>query len=408
MIERRTSQVEIRIEGRRLSGTVMRYGDVSPSHRERFEPGSLRLAESVHLDLFHDPERAVAWHPGGGLALDNGPSALAMRAELPPIPAAERALAEVRAGKATGLSVEFNAVRETREGELRVIHDAVLSGVGIVAKPSYGESHVEARAKAGTVKARIPYGKRLECRCHRSSGDCNAVAFERGAFAEAVADDKLIAFSKDYAAPLASAGRRKTLRLREPDEGLEVEMDLPDTQAARDMIAASENVPLIVRPLYDQDASDFDEAAGLATYRQLAGAGLADRGDRRERRMAGGGRGRDREGEAEAPRMAVTINPTELAAAVDGGVDTTTATRLLSVARALVDRYAFEAPEPIANEAAIRVVGYLLDQPAAALRTQTVGPLTVEIETARQSVLRHSGAMAMLSPWKIRRGGAIG
>ena len=124
--------------------------------------------------------------------------------------------------------------------------------------------------------------------------------------------------------------------------------------------------------------------------------------------LAASGRRRDREGETETPRMAVTINPTELAAAVDGGVDATTATRLLAVARALVDRYAFEAPEPIANEAAIRVVGYLLDQPAAALRTQTVGPLTVEIETARQSALRHSGAMAMLSPWKIRRAGAIG
>ena len=61
--ERRTAVTEIRVDGRKLSGTVMRFGDVSPSHRERFEPGSLRMAEAVHLDLFHDPERAVAWHP---------------------------------------------------------------------------------------------------------------------------------------------------------------------------------------------------------------------------------------------------------------------------------------------------------------------------------------------------------
>ena len=269
MTERRTTGVEIRVEGRRLSGTIMRYGDVSPTHRERFEPGSLRLAESVHLDLFHDPERAVAWHPGGGLELDNGTDALTMRAELPPIPAAERALAEIRAGKATGLSVEFRAVRESRDGDLRVVHDAVLSGIGIVRAPSYGDSHVEARAKAGTVRGRIPYGKRLECRCHRSSGNCSAVSFRRGAFDDAMDDEKMIAVAKDYAAPLASA-RRKTLRFRETDDGLEIEMDLPDTQAARDLIAVSDNVPLIVRPLFDQDASDFAEAGGVASYGKVA------------------------------------------------------------------------------------------------------------------------------------------
>ena len=84
--ERCPAATELRVEGRKLSGVVMNYGEVSPSHRERFEPGSLRMADAVHLDLFHDPERAVAWHPGGGLVLHNGRDALTMRAELPPIP----------------------------------------------------------------------------------------------------------------------------------------------------------------------------------------------------------------------------------------------------------------------------------------------------------------------------------
>ena len=104
--ERRYSGTEFRAEGRRLSGTVMRYGDISPSHRERFEPGSLRMAEAVHLDLHHDVERAVAWHPGGGLTLQNGRGELRMTAALPPIPAADRALAEIKAGRVDGLSVE--------------------------------------------------------------------------------------------------------------------------------------------------------------------------------------------------------------------------------------------------------------------------------------------------------------
>ena len=108
--ERRPAATELRVEGRKLSGVVMNYGEVSPSHRERFEPGSLRMAESVHLDLHHDIERAVAWHPGGGLTLDNGRDALTMRAELPPIPAADRALDEIRSGAVRGLSVEFRPV----------------------------------------------------------------------------------------------------------------------------------------------------------------------------------------------------------------------------------------------------------------------------------------------------------
>ena len=41
-VERR-SVGEFRAEGRRLSGVVMKYGDISPFHRERFLPGSLRV-----------------------------------------------------------------------------------------------------------------------------------------------------------------------------------------------------------------------------------------------------------------------------------------------------------------------------------------------------------------------------
>ena len=146
-VERRAALGEIRVEGRKLTGTVMRYGEVSPSHKERFEPGSLRMADTVHLDLNHDRERAVAWHPGGGLELRDEDAAMILSAELPPIPAADRALEEIRTGKATGLSVEFRAVKESRVDGVRVIEDAILSGVGLVAQPSYTGSRIEARAR---------------------------------------------------------------------------------------------------------------------------------------------------------------------------------------------------------------------------------------------------------------------
>ena len=143
--ERRTGPVEVRASGRRLAGVVMVYGQTSPSHRERFEPGSLRLSDSVHLDLHHDPLRAVAWLPGGGLELAEEDGEMRMIAELAPIPAGDLALDEVQRGETTGLSVEFIAREERDEGGIRVIRQAELVGVGLVRSPSYLASRVEAR-----------------------------------------------------------------------------------------------------------------------------------------------------------------------------------------------------------------------------------------------------------------------
>ena len=149
--ERRAAAVELRVDGRKLSGVVMAYGEVSQSHRERFEPGSLRLAPVVHLDLHHDPERAIAWLPDGGLTLTDQESAMVLTADLPPIPAADRALDEVRTGNVGGLSVEFRAIKESLVDGIRVIHEAVLSGVGLVISPSYPAASVEARAQRRRV-----------------------------------------------------------------------------------------------------------------------------------------------------------------------------------------------------------------------------------------------------------------
>ena len=105
------------------------------------------MADTVHLDLGHDVERVVAWMPDGGLTLTDADDALELSAELPPIPAADRALDDIRTGRATGLSIEFHAVRESRVDGLRVITEAGLSGIAIVQSPSYGNSRVEARGR---------------------------------------------------------------------------------------------------------------------------------------------------------------------------------------------------------------------------------------------------------------------
>ena len=139
---------EVRAEGRQVSGVLLRYGETSPSHRERFAPGALAWEGPLALNLDHDPERAIAWLPDGGLELRANAAGVELVAVLPPIPAADRALAEIRAGERTGLSVEFHAERETRADGVRVIEAARLVGAGLVRSPSYPGSRIEARAAA--------------------------------------------------------------------------------------------------------------------------------------------------------------------------------------------------------------------------------------------------------------------
>ncbi len=259
--ERRLSGLELRAEGRRLSGVVMKYGDISLSHRERFESGSLRMAESVHLDLHHDVERAIAWHPGGGLTLANGRAELKMTAVLPPIPAANRALDEIRAGRVDGLSVEFRAVKERRDGNLRVIEDAELRGIGLVRNPSYQQSHVEARRRSGrTMRARIPADETVACECAGQDTRWARViqpamekmwkdSFEGGT--KAVVG----AYLENYGTPIASTARG-TLRGRiRGVDGYEVDIDLPDSDAGRSLLAAWEDSGLVVRPFIADQTS---------------------------------------------------------------------------------------------------------------------------------------------------------
>ena len=225
-VERRAAAAELRVEGRKLSGTVMQYGAVSPSHRERFLQGSLRLAETVHLDLFHDPLKAVAWHPGGGLTLTNSREALTMRADLPPLPAADRALAEIRGGQISGLSVEFQAEKENRSGGLRVIEQAVLRGIGIVRSPSYVESQIEARRrKAGGVSnpwIKSEWTARKAGACDCQGAQCQTVSFEPGAFTEALAGDGEMLALAGSNRPLASRSKG-TLSISETDTGVAIE-----------------------------------------------------------------------------------------------------------------------------------------------------------------------------------------
>ena len=103
--------------------------------------------------------------------------------------------------------------------------------------------------------------------------------------------------------------------------------------------------------------------------------------------------------------MAVTLDAITLRQALS--VHPAEAERILPVAKALVERYAPGAPDEMQNEAVIRTAGWLCEQPGAAIRSESTGDIETAYAPSMMSALRHSGAMALLSPWKIRRAGVI-
>ena len=107
--------------------------------------------------------------------------------------------------------------------------------------------------------------------------------------------------------------------------------------------------------------------------------------------------------------MAVTLTDTQLVEAVNvGEFPRDVRERWLLTAAAMIDRYAPGAPAAVANEAAIRLTGWLAQQPKAAVRSVS-GPDEMDLAFAvsNPSGFLQSGAAALLAPWRVHRAGVI-
>ena len=136
-------------EGRRVSGTVVAYGDEARigSMRERIMPGAFSpLPSDVLMDVQHDRGAIVA-RSGAGLTIVDDKAALRFVADLPDTPRASQALADVRAGLLRGASVAMQVQRERWEGTLRVIERARLLAISLVDIAAYPQSQIEARER---------------------------------------------------------------------------------------------------------------------------------------------------------------------------------------------------------------------------------------------------------------------
>ena len=132
----------------------MPFGVVSPSHREMFSSGAFgNLSDGLTrwLDVSHRSREVLAHTENGGLKLTDTPRAVLVEAQLPNIPAADAALADIRAGKLTGFSVQFKSRSERRDGGVRVLDSALLEGIGLVDRPSYA-NQIEVREAASEVR----------------------------------------------------------------------------------------------------------------------------------------------------------------------------------------------------------------------------------------------------------------
>ena len=275
-IELRSRPVELRAEGRQLSGVVMPYGEIAVATfgPERFEPGAFGegRASDVKLNLQHQ-RSVLLTRTGAGLELIDGPDALRMVATLPDVTAARDAVGLVKAGVLRGLSVEFSALRERLQDGVRVIERALLSAIGVVDDGAFPGATVEARRRGGgrigLITTFIPKGRTVSCGCQR--GSCSKVNFGKDAFKGALSDrnKQVLAIKGEYKDTLG-ARSRNTLRMVDEDDALTVEIDLPDTEAGRDLLAQAKAAPVVVRPYFNQDESEFEERDGVATYSALA------------------------------------------------------------------------------------------------------------------------------------------
>ena len=145
-VEIREARAEIRADPdkRTLTGIVMPFGVVSPRHRERFLPGSLRAAPRGLVHAAHDRSRPIAGWPGA-VEFRDTPEGLEATVTLDETAEARQALAEVQSGTLSGYSVEFNRAEATIRDGIREISSAVLVGIGVVTAPSYPGTGVELR-----------------------------------------------------------------------------------------------------------------------------------------------------------------------------------------------------------------------------------------------------------------------
>ena len=292
-----TEQVEIRsglldetTTPRKLTGVVVAYNSPTSilDYREQVAPGAFGDIHNadVVLNWRHQRTNAISRTKGGGLVLRDSPVKLELLATLPDTTEARDMWATVNHGTDRGLSVEMKVLEDDWDGDLRTIRRAKLVGVGVVTNPAYSQSTVEARARGGgrgglgresfldtkkvfgKASGWITLNQAISCECR--GGPAEQVVFEEGSLDDMVSGKSpmLAVLGGGFQNAVAST-IKKTLRFSQQRGRVKYEIDLPDTQITRDLLAQSEFVDFYGRPLIDDAGSTSVVKNGVRHYEKL-------------------------------------------------------------------------------------------------------------------------------------------
>ena len=136
----------------RIVGRILTYGERATDRPELFERGALSWpADGVVLNRQHARGapimRVLPTLVGDELRIDQ---------PLPDTIAGRDAATEIRSGLLRGLSVSFEAGRQSFAGGVRRISSAAMTAVGLVDEPSYN-APVEVRARVHGRRHRRPW-----------------------------------------------------------------------------------------------------------------------------------------------------------------------------------------------------------------------------------------------------------
>ena len=127
---------ESRLSPGRIVGTIIEYETRARDRPERFRQDALTWPdEGVVLNRQHNRQSPVMRF----VPVVEGRS-VRINAALPDTTAGRDLATEIRAGLFRGLSLEFKALRETRQNRVRVVEKARLLGAAVVDDPSYATS----------------------------------------------------------------------------------------------------------------------------------------------------------------------------------------------------------------------------------------------------------------------------
>ena len=267
--------------GRKVAGVLLRYSDTArlPDGRsERFLRGSLDpLPETLPVNVQHDPAMVA-----GTLTLSGDGEAILAAGEVSP-----GAHDLIRRGALGGLSVEFRALAEREEAAplhgraVRVIERGKLLGAGLVDRPAYPLSGVEARNLnlRGSYRTTIRPDRAMDCRCSGSiPGKTTDVTISRIQFnekawepmMEAIRNETrdVLAISRGAGDVVATTGTG-SLGLSVTGGALAISVAPLDTEAGRrtrELVEAG--VPVYARPVIDFSESEYETGGDTAVIRR--------------------------------------------------------------------------------------------------------------------------------------------